>query len=108
MEKTWNGRRVAALLAALAVASMLFAGTAVAGATTVKVKNYSFSPGTVRIDKGGKVKWKFVQGTHNVTGKGFKSGNKSSGSYSHKFKKAGTYTYSCTIHPGMNGKVRVG
>lgn len=102
------GRRMAGALAAIAVASLLFVGVAGASAATVKVKDYSFSPGTVKISKGGKVTWKFVEGIHNVTGPGFSSPVQSSGSYSHKFKKAGTYKYHCTLHPGMNGKVKVG
>jgi plastocyanin len=29
------------------------------------------------------------------------------GTWEVKFSKAGTYTYKCTIHPGMDGKLTV-
>jgi plastocyanin len=98
---------VTVAVAVVTVASMLFIGAAGASAAKVKVKNYKFSPGTVKIDKGDTVVWKFVQGKHNVKGSGFKSRAKRSGKYRHKFKQKGTFRYRCTLHQGMNGKVKV-
>ncbi len=100
------GRRTVGAVAAAAVAGTLAFGAS-AEAATVKVKNYKFSPGTVKIQKGDKVVWKFVQGKHNVKGSGFKSPVMRKGKYSHKFKQKGTYKYRCTLHTGMNGKVKV-
>ena len=77
---------------------------------TVTVHNFKFAPAKVTVKKGTTVTWKFVKdpAPHNVTGKGFKSKSKiSSGSYSHKFAKAGTYKYICSIHPNMKGTVVV-
>jgi plastocyanin len=35
------------------------------------------------------------------------SSTKRSGTYSLKFNRAGSFSYKCTIHPGMTGKIRV-
>jgi plastocyanin len=74
----------------------------------VKVVDFEFVSSSVKIRKGDKVTWVFKEGKHNVTGKGWKSGTKTDGKYSHVFKKAGTYKYRCTIHqPDMDGVVKV-
>jgi plastocyanin len=73
------------------------------------LSNYAFSPGTVHVKKGGKVKWNWSSNApHNVTFKklGQASDDATSGSYSLKFKQAGTFKYVCTIH-GFKGKVVV-
>lgn len=101
------GRRIAGAGVAAVIAATLAVGASGANAATVKVKNYKFSPGTVKINKGDKVTWKFVQGKHNVKGKGFKSPVQRSGKYSHKFTQKGTFKYRCTLHSGMDGKVKV-
>ena len=44
---------------------------------------------------------------HNVTFKGFGSKTKTSGSYTVRFSRGGTYSYRCTIHPGMKGHITV-
>jgi plastocyanin len=47
---------------------------------------------------------------HTVTkdGGGFSSGPMDpDGTYTKKFRKVKTYRYHCTIHPGMDGKVKV-
>ena len=70
-----------------------------------------FQPSQVTIARGGTVTWTFAA-LHNVT---FQSGNgvpanipnTSSGSVSRTFTTAGTFNYTCTIHPGMNGSVVV-
>lgn len=74
---------------------------------SVKVVDYEFKSSRVKIRAGGKVTWRFKQGRHNVTGKGWKSSTKKSGTYRHKFKRQGTYDYVCTLHPEMKGTVRV-
>jgi plastocyanin len=77
--------------------------------TRVDAVDYKFIAKRVTIHKGNKVKWLVKEGRHNVSGKGFKSKPlmRPGTSYSHRFKKVGTYKYRCTIHQGMNGVVRV-
>ena len=80
-----------------------------AGAVKVSIGDNFFSPTKARVSPGGKVKWTNngkVQ--HNVTFQGANSGNLGPGeSFVKKFTRAGKYPYTCTIHPGMNGKVKV-
>jgi plastocyanin len=73
---------------------------------------FSFSPSTVTITKGGTVTWNNDAGVaHNVTfmtsGSPTNIGNFSSGSNSRTFDTAGTYSYHCTNHAGMDGTVKV-
>jgi plastocyanin len=84
---------------------------AAAAVKTVTLKDISFKPATVKIAKGGSVRWVWKDGDtpHNVT---FRKGGKhsrtqKSGKYTLRFGKAGTFSYHCTIHPGMDGKVVV-
>ncbi len=81
------------------------------GPATVTVQNFSFSPGDLTVKTGTKVTWKFEDSVqHNVTAgdKSFKSDDESKGgSYSFTFNKAGSYDYTCTIHPQMQGSVTV-
>lgn len=75
---------------------------------TVVATNYEFTPSSVRISRGASVVWRFRQGAHNVVGRGWGSARiRTSGSYRHRFNRSGRYTYRCTIHPGMDGVVRV-
>lgn len=71
----------------------------------------SFSPATVFITAGGTVTWTFAT-LHNVTFDGSAPtggniGNTGTGSVQRTFPTAGTYSYQCTLHPGMSGSVRV-
>ena len=77
---------------------------------TVTLKDISFKKATVKIARGGTVTWTWKDGStpHNVTFAHRHSGTKKTGTYKMTFPKAGTFTYHCTIHPGMNGKVVVG
>jgi plastocyanin len=104
-----------AVLAAAAVAVVVPVATSIAAPAgkTVTLKNIAFNPAKVTIKKGATITWVWKDGPtpHTVTSTGktkFKSTPaKSSGKYSVKFTKAGTYKYVCTIHPGMAGTVVV-
>lgn len=77
----------------------------------VTVANNNFSPANIQVSAGTTVTWTWSQDaiTHNVTFvDGTSSGDKGAGStFSRTFSAAGTFNYSCTLHPGMNGSVVV-
>jgi plastocyanin len=80
--------------------------------TQVSMKDIKFNPGTVTIKAGGKVTWTNDDSVgHDVTGDDFESGSpggiEGGSTFSHTFKKAGTYNYVCSVHPGMKGTVKV-
>jgi plastocyanin len=80
--------------------------------TQVSMKDIKFNPGTVTIKPGGKVTWTNDDSVgHDVTADDFKSGDpgaiQGGSTYSHTFKKPGTYDYVCSVHPGMKGAVKV-
>lgn len=100
----------ASRIACAALTAGALAAPAVAGAARqVTLKDIAFRPATISIARGDTVRWVWRDGStiHNVTFKGFRSPTKSSGTYTHRFTRAGTFRYRCTIHPGMNGKVVV-
>jgi plastocyanin len=80
---------------------------------TVVLKNVRFTPKKLTVSRGAKVTFLWHDGItrHNVTSVGarhFKSAtSRSTGTYSVRLKKAGTYRYECTLHPGMTGRIRV-
>jgi plastocyanin len=79
-------------------------------APTVVVKNFSFTPGNLTVQKGTKVTWNFQDNTqHNVTADDnkFKSKDIQTGSYSYTFNTAGKYSYYCSIHQYMKGTITV-
>jgi plastocyanin len=82
-----------------------------AAVVKVRVGDNFFSPTKAKVNRGDKVKWKNNgKVDHNVTfsGGGFRSGNFGPGeSVKATFARAGKFAYTCTIHPGMNGKVKV-
>ncbi len=76
----------------------------------IVVKNNSFDPSATTVPVGSIVTWTWAQGSvvHNVMfDDGQKSADQSTGTYSRLFDKAGSYPYTCTIHPGMTGSVTV-
>ena len=80
--------------------------------TQVSMKDIKFNPGTVTIKAGGKVTWTNDDSVgHDVTADDFESGSPGGidggSTYSHTFKKPGTYDYVCSVHPGMKGAVKV-
>jgi plastocyanin len=104
------------VLAVLACALAVLAATAMAATRSVKVgDNYyvrAHGVPTVTVSKGTTVKWHFGTGTpHTVTvSRGpakFNSGVHSSGTYSKKLRKRGTYTIYCTIHGAADQKMKL-
>ena len=111
-------RKLYATIAVLVLAATcVFALTGVAGArgsTTVKLLSKSFSPDKKSISAGTKVKFKWVDGKHNVVKSKGPGGAIDSGvfdtpgvHFTKKFKKAGTYKLICTIHEDMKLKLNV-
>lgn len=106
-----------ATLAAVLVLALAPGGpspsTASAAATvTINIKDYEYSKKTVTIKRGQTVKWvNRDEMKHNATS------NKSGGpkgkllakgkSYTWKATKKGTFSYFCTPHPFMKGKIVV-
>ena len=76
------------------------------GGARVVLKNLAFNPASVTVAVGTTVTWENQDGmSHNGS---FKSPDLGSGkTFSFTFEKAGTYTYSCHIHPSMKGTVVV-
>jgi len=101
----------------IAVASAVLATQALAATRSVKVGDDYFvrkgSVPTVTVSKGTTVTWRWAgKDLHNVTvTKGparFRSSFKSSGSFSKRLTRTGTYTIVCSIHqPDMKMKLRV-
>jgi len=85
--------------------------TIISGATSAGSGAFSPNPFTISLASQTAVQWGNADGTtHTVTADGgtFSSGNISSGStFSHTFTTAGTFTYHCSIHPTMVGRIVV-
>jgi plastocyanin len=99
---------------ALAAAAPALPTAAGARATrTVTLKDISFSPRSLTVSRGATVTFAFRDGdtTHNVTSTGarrFKTiASRSAGSVARTFRRAGSYRYACTLHPGMTGRITV-
>jgi plastocyanin len=86
-------------------------GSSVTGGSRVVLKDLAFNPASVTIAVGATVTWENQDSmNHNVIADdgSFKSPDLGSGeTFSFTFQKAGTYTYSCHIHPNMKGTVVV-
>jgi plastocyanin len=98
------------LLALAAVAAAL-APASSAATRTVGVRDDFFTPARLTIAKGDSVRWIWQGGgrrRHNVASSAFgDSGYKRRGSFSVRFARAGSYTYFCFLHEGMDGTVVV-
>jgi plastocyanin len=88
-------------------------GAAPAGPVEVRIDNFTFAPGTLTVPAGTTVKWVNRDDIpHTVVSEDKSTTFKSKAmdtddSYSYTFTKPGTYSYFCSIHPKMVGKVVV-
>jgi len=75
----------------------------------VKIVNFLYKPKTLTIAAGTKVTWKNADSTgHTVTFASFGSPTLGTGAtWSHKFTTAGTFSYHCSLHLEMTGKIVV-
>jgi plastocyanin len=103
-----------AVLVTLAVAVGVGAIPSSGAATkVVSVKDNFFSPRPLTISKGASVRWVWKgKQKHNVTvangPSNFRAGTRKTGSFTHTFKKRGTYSIVCTIHaPDMHMTIKV-
>jgi plastocyanin len=103
-----NGLTRTATSAITVAAAPIFPGTASVAATP----SITFNPAVVDIAAGGTVTWDFGSLTHNVTfdaatGRPANITASTNTSVARTFATAGTFSYQCTIHPGMTGTVNV-
>ncbi|MGI9145825.1 MAG: cupredoxin domain-containing protein [Chloroflexota bacterium] len=101
--------------ALLMTTSSAFAGAEMTSVNIVEPRleaKWGFAPGTLRVRPGTWITWSNAgQDPHTVTASdgSFDSGNLDpSEGFSWLFADAGTFQYTCTLHPWMTGKVIVG
>lgn len=77
----------------------------------VSIENFSFNPSEITVKKGTEVTWTNNDSTtHTVTSdtNAFKSGDLAPGNtFKFTFNETGTFSYHCSIHTTMTGKVIV-
>lgn len=75
----------------------------------VSIENSSFKPSSLTVNKGATVVWTNNETTvHNIKAAMFNSPDLKKGeTFEFTFTTAGTYNYSCGIHPSMTGKITV-
>ncbi len=106
-------KRIAALAIVPTVACAALATAAVgAPKATIKLGDNFFKPKSETVAKGTTVTWDWTgKAPHNVTvvsgPQKFRSSVQTSGTFTHKMTKAGTYKIVCTIHPGMSLTLKV-
>jgi plastocyanin len=89
-------------------------GLPATAATVNATPDINFSPTPASIVPGGTITFAFGTIAHNVYFDSIAGapadipGNNAGTSVSRTFETAGTYTYNCHIHPGMNGTIVVG
>lgn len=76
---------------------------------TIAIRSFKFAPATLTVNSGDSVVWKNADIVpHTATGKGFDSGSIAAGaSWRFTPKKKGTYSYICSFHPTMKGRLIV-
>jgi len=86
-------------------------GVAAGGMAKVKIDNFSFAPAALKVKAGTQITWTNADDIpHTVVSNGptFKSKVLATGeTFTFTADKPGTYSYFCSIHPNMTGKVVV-
>jgi plastocyanin len=79
------------------------------GSNVVNIQNFAFNPGTLTVKKGTTVTWTNNDAAqHQIKSATFNSSQFGKGqTFSFTFNDAGTFDYSCAIHPSMLGKIIV-
>jgi plastocyanin len=110
----WRARWIltmATVAVALVLAGQASAGpvATASGAKKVHITNFTFKPGKLVVMKGTKVSFSNSDGVaHTATARSFNTGTIGSGkSKMVKFSHAGIFSYHCSIHPSMHGKIVV-
>ena len=103
-------KKLVALAATVVVA--LAAVPALAATKTVRVDDNVFRPDSVTVNRGDTVRFRWVgDAMHNVrktSGPSFRNiSNRTSGTVSRRLTRRGTLRLLCTIHPGMDMRIRV-
>jgi plastocyanin len=105
------GITFAAETAPATAAASAAAPAAPAGVVEVKIDNFAFAPATITVPAGTSIRWINDDETiHNVVSsdKSFRSkALDTNEEFSFTFTKPGTYSYICSLHPRMTGKVIV-
>jgi plastocyanin len=103
------GRTARAAL--LAMGAMVWAGVAQAENASVSIDNFTFSPAEIVVTPGSTVTWTNaddIPHTVTATDKSFRSKPLDTNDHvSFAFPTPGTYSYFCSLHPHMTGKVIV-
>ena len=114
MRKLYVIVAVVAVSVAGVLALTTSAGAEGKGSTTIKLLSETFSPDKKSISAGTKVKFKWIDGKHNIVKSSGPGGSIDSGifntpgvHFTKKFKKSGTYKLICTIHDKMKVKLNV-
>jgi len=75
----------------------------------IAISNFAFAPNVITVPVGTTITWINQDAvTHSIKSADFVSTDLAQGqSFQHTFKTAGTFEYSCSIHPSMPGKIIV-
>jgi plastocyanin len=84
-------------------------GGGTAASNTVTIKDIAFRPDELTVSAGDTVTWVWDDGSivHDVKFDDFRSKLQSTGRYEHTFDTAGSFDYTCSVHPQMDGTIVV-
>lgn len=74
---------------------------------TIVLRGEQFSPRSVTIKKGDKVRFRWAGGSHNLIGPKARVAPQRTGTKTVTFTARGTYRYKCTLHKDMTTTVKV-